>query len=104
MLWLSAKCPRPLGRWETAYERRFREPFKRAVILFGAMVEYHSISEKDQSRIHQFGQKVLAGIYLGYALCAEGIWKGDVLVADLEELRNLDASEKSMLESSMQKT
>ena len=57
------------------------------------MVEYHPISAKDQSRIHQFGKKVLPGLFLGYALCAGGIWKGDVLIADLEELETMDASE-----------
>ena len=49
------------------------------------MVEYHPITAKDQSRIHQFGKKVLPGLFLGYALYAGGIWKGDVLIADLEE-------------------
>ena len=48
---------------------------------------------KDQSRIHQFGKKVLPGLFLGYALHAGGIWKGDVLIADLEELETVDASE-----------
>ena len=48
---------------------------------------------KDQSRVHQFGKKVLPGLFLGCALYAEGIWKGDVLVADLEELETMDASE-----------
>ena len=48
---------------------------------------------KDQSRIHQFGKKVLPGLFLGYALYAGKIWKGDVLVADLEELETMDASE-----------
>ena len=57
------------------------------------MVEYHLISAKDQSRIHQFGKKVLPGLFIGYALYAERIWKGDVLVADLEELETVDASE-----------
>ena len=57
------------------------------------MVEYHPITAKDQSRIHQFGKKVLPGLFLGYALHAGGIWKGDVLVADLEELETMDASE-----------
>ena len=57
------------------------------------MVEYHSITAKDQSRIHQFGKKVLPGLFLGYALYAGGILKGDVLVADLEELESMDASE-----------
>ena len=57
------------------------------------MVEYHPIAAKDQSRIHQFGKKVLPGFFLGYALYAGGFWKGDVLVADLEELETMDASE-----------
>ena len=30
---------------------------------------------------------------LGYALHAGGIWIGDVLIADLEELETMDASE-----------
>ena len=54
------------------------------------MVEYHPITAKDQSRIHQFGKKVLPGLFLGYALYAGGIWKGDVLIADLEELETMD--------------
>ena len=57
------------------------------------MVEYHPVTAKDQSRIHQFGKKVLPGLFLGYALYAGGIWKGDVLIADLEELETMDASE-----------
>ena len=59
----------------------------------GAMVEYHPISAKDQSRLHQFGSRVLPGIFLGYALYAGGIWKGDIMVADIEELEEMDASE-----------
>ena len=68
------------------YERRFGQPFKGPSISFGSSVEYHPITAKDQSRIHQFGKKVLPGLFLGYALYAGGIWKGDVLVADFEEL------------------
>ena len=45
--------------------------------------EYHPISATDQSRSHQFGKKVLHGIFLGYALYAGGVWKGDILVADI---------------------
>ena len=52
------------------------------------MVEYHPISTRDQSRLHQFGKKVLPGIFLGYELIAGGIWKGDILIADLEELES----------------
>ena len=75
------------------YERRFGQPFKGPIIPFGSLVEYHPITAKDQSKIHQFGKKVLPGLLLGYALYAGWIWKGDVLIADLEELETMDASE-----------
>ena len=77
---------------KTPYERRFGQPFKRPIIPVGSLVEYHLITAMDQSRIHQFDKKVLPGFFLGYALYAGGIWKGDVLVADIEELETMDAS------------
>ena len=82
-----------LSDGKTPYERRFGQPFKGPIAPFGSLVEYHPITAKDQSRIHQFGKKVPPGLFLGYALYAVGIWKGDVLVADLEELEMMDASE-----------
>ena len=63
-------------------------PFDGPVIPFGAMAEYHPISGKDQSRLHQFGAKVLPGIFLGCSLYAGEIWKGDI-VADIEELERI---------------
>ena len=78
-------------------KRRMRDvighPFKGPIIQFGSLVEYHPITAKDQSKIHQFGKKVLPGLFLGYALHAEGIWKCDVLITDIEELETMDASE-----------
>ena len=82
-----------LSDGKTPYERRFGQPLKRPIIPFGSLVEYHLKTAKDQSRIHQFGKEVLPGLFLGYALYERGIWKGDVLVADLEELETMDASE-----------
>ena len=76
-----------LSDGKTPYERRFGEPFEGPIIPLGAMVEYHTISAKDISRLHQFGPKVLPGIFLGYVLYAGGIWKGDVMIADIEEWR-----------------
>ena len=58
------------------YERRFGQPFEGPVIPFGSLVEYYPISAKDQSRIHQFGKKVLPGLFLGYALYAGGNLEG----------------------------
>ena len=78
---------------KTPYERRFGEPFKQPIISFVAVVEYHLISAEDLSRLHQFGKKVLPGKFLGEVLYAVGIWKGDILVADIEELEKMDASE-----------
>ena len=82
-----------LSDGKTPYERRFGQPSKGPIIPFGSLVEYYTIFAKDQSRIHQFGKKVIPGLFLGYALYAGRIWKGDVLVADLEELKTMDASE-----------
>ena len=77
-----------LSDGKTPCERRSGQPFKAPIIPFGSLVEYHPITSKDQSRTHQFGKKVLLGLFLGYALYAEGIW-----IADLEELGTMDASE-----------
>ena len=92
-----------LSDGKTPYERRFGgEPFK-GQIPFRSPVECYPISSKDQSRIHQFVQKVLRGFFLGYALYAGRIWKGDVLVADLEELETMDASESDSKKTQCEK-
>ena len=82
-----------LSDGKTPYQRRFGQPFKGPIILSGSLVEHRPITAKDQSGIHQFGKKVLPELFLGYALYAGGLWKGDVLIADLEELETMDASE-----------
>ena len=65
-----------LSDGKTPYEIRFGQPFQGPIISFGSLVEYHPITAKDQSRIHQFGKKVLPGLFLGYALYAEGNLEG----------------------------
>ena len=81
-----------LADGKTPYERRFGESFKGQIIPFGSLVEYLPNSER-QSENSSFGKKIFPGIFLGYALIAGRIWKGDILVADIEELEKLDASE-----------
>ena len=59
------------------------------------LVQWSNITQclgKDLSRLHQFGPKVLPGVFLGHALHAVRIWKGNILVADTEE-SEMDASE-----------
>ena len=88
-----------LSDGKTPYEGRFGKPFNGQVILFGEMVEHHSVSTKDLSRLHQFGPKVLPVIILGYVLSVGGLWKRDILVADIEEgfwTRQNSTSEGSM--------
>ena len=52
-----------LSDGKTPYERRFWQPLKGPIIPFGSLVECHPITAKDQSRIHQFGKKVLHGLF-----------------------------------------
>ena len=80
-----------LSGGKTPYERRFGLPFNKPVMPFGATVEYHLVSAKHLSRLHQFGPQVLPGVFLGYALYVGRIWKGDIMVADIEELEEMDA-------------
>ena len=46
-----------------------------------------------KQKIINFGKKVLPGTILGYEPIAERIWKGDIMIAHLEDLEKLDASE-----------
>ena len=82
-----------LRRTELRYERRFGESLKAPKNPFGAMVEDYPISARDQAKLPQFGKKCLPGFFFpGHALIAGGIWKGDFLIVDIQELENLDAS------------
>ena len=79
----------PVSRWIDVLGNHFKGP----IIPYGSLVECYPTSAKHQSRIHQFGKKVLFGLFLGYALYGGGLWKGDILVADIEELETMDAPE-----------
>ena len=88
----SKECYCHLADEKTPHERRFGEPFQGPMIPFEALVEYHPISTRDQMRLHQFERKYCLEIFPGYALIAVGFWEGDILIADLEELKNMEAS------------
>ena len=64
---------------KTLCGQRFGEPFKGKITPFGSMTECHPISAKDHSRLHQCDKKILLGIFVGYALIAVKLWKGDIL-------------------------
>ena len=69
---------------KTPYERRLGNHLKdRSFRLFQWLSITLSLRKTSQG-IHQFGKKVLPGIFLEYSLYARGTWKGDIMVADIE--------------------
>ena len=81
-----------LSDGKTLYDRQFEQPFKGPVIPFGAMVENHIFLLKTCPDCISSARKSFP-LFLGYTLHTGGIWKGDILVADVEELEEMDASE-----------
>ena len=57
---------------QTAFEKRFEQPFKGPIIPFGAQIEYKPSQKIDVQGLHQVGKKMLAGIFLGYVQHAGG--------------------------------
>ena len=91
-----------LSDGKTPYERRSGQPFKGPIIPFGSLVEYHPNTAKDQSRIHQFGKKVLPGLFLGYALFAEEVGRVTYWLQTLRSWKRW-THQKSTLKDSMQR-
>ena len=78
---------------KTPYERPFGVPFNGPVVPIGAMVEYHLISAKDLSRLHQFGTSLPR--YIPWICVVRGVnlEKRHIGRRDIEELEQMDASE-----------
>ena len=74
----------------TAYRERFDTDYKGPQIPFGASCEYAPSSDQDRAKLHQFGTKVLPGVFMGYHQKAGGSWSGDLLVCDLDEIGEAD--------------
>ena len=91
-----------LSDGKTPYERRFGMPFNGPVIPFGAMVEHHPVSAKDISRLHQFLPKSLASCIPRLCIACGWIWKGDIMIADIEEVEGW-THQNSKPEGSMQR-
>ena len=84
---------------KTSCERCLGQPFNGPIFPFGSLVQYHPVTVKDEWRIRQCVKKVVSfGLFFGYALYARGIWKGDVLIADLEDWRIGNLLEKTQCE------
>ena len=91
-----------LSDGKTPYERRFGKPFKGPIIPFGSLVEYYPISAEDQSRIHQFGKKVLPGLSLDTHCTREKFRRVTYWLQTLRSWKRW-THQKSTLKDSMQR-
>ena len=57
----------------------------------GAEIEYKPITEKDKSKLHKLGKKMMRGIFLGYVQQHGGGWSGDLYVVDWDDMQNADS-------------
>ena len=52
------------------------------VILLETKSSSKQITFQDETRLHQFGAKIIPAIFVGYVLHAGGRWARDLLIAD----------------------
>ena len=82
-----------LSDGKTPYERRLGEPYKGPIIPFASWVEYYLSLRKTSQVSINLERKYFLDCSLDTFCTRGGIWKGDVLIADLEELETMGASE-----------
>ena len=93
MLLLSAKCPRSPGRRGNSVWTKIWEIFWRTNFSSWCTGGIPPKFRERQSKNSSIRKKVLLGIFLGFAFIVGRIWEEDVLIAEIEELEKLDASE-----------
>ena len=81
----------------------FENHFKGPIILSGAMVEYHPISAKDQSRLHQLGKNVFHLEYSSDMSCMRGESAKETFWSQTLRSWRSWARQKSMLGDSLQR-
>ena len=74
-------------------KHRFGMPFEGPIIPFGSMVEYHPFFCQRLVATASVREESLTRNILRYVLYSGRIWKGDIMVADFEELEKMSASE-----------
>ena len=79
------------NKGKTPFELRYNSSWYGPIIPFGTYVHYLPTAPKDKSRTHQFGNKWLKGLFVGYDDKEGGGWSQRLLVVDWEEL---DKAEK----------
>ena len=82
-----------LSDGKTPYERRFGKPFKGRVVPFGGGLVDWSYLRRTSEDSTNLERKSYLDCSLDMLGTRGGIWKGDILVADIEDLEMMDASE-----------
>ena len=83
-----------LSDGKTPFQRRFGQPLKGPIIPFGSLVlSIILLLQRTSQESINLERKSYLDCSLDTLCTRGGIWKGDVLVADLEELETMDASE-----------
>ena len=94
MLLLSAKCPRPSGQTGRHLVKDDSENhLKGTDIPFGAMINIIRFLHETCQGFTNLARKFCQAYSSDMHLIAGGIWKGDILIADIEGLEKMDASE-----------
>ena len=75
------------------YERCFGKSLKTSTIRLNHCLSITLSVRKISQEYNQFGKKVIFRLFLEYALCAGELWKENIVIADMEELETMNASE-----------
>ena len=81
-----------MGKRRTKHDLE-NHSFKGTIIPFRSSGWISSDLDKRSIKIFSIWQEKITSNFLGHELTAGGIWKGDVLVADNEEVENIGASD-----------
>ena len=93
MLLLSSKCPRPLGRLENSVWKTIWRTIQRASNSLWSNGWISSDFNERPVKSPLIWQERLTRNIPRICIGCGGIWKGDILVADIEEQEEIDASE-----------
>ena len=82
----------PCGK--TAYEKRFGEPFRGAIIPFGAAITYKPSKPDIIAQMAKIGKKNREGIFMGYVQQHGGGYTDQMWVLDALKLTNIETTDE----------
>ena len=77
-----------------AYEQRFNEPFRGAIIPFGAAITYNPLQPGHDRSLAKMGKKNRDGIFMGYDQKHGGGYTDNMWVLDGIKLANVESTDE----------